>query len=225
MPAARGRLDVADQSTSPPVSKQGSGPRGRSRKRWTTGFLAAASAVTAVLTCGATIGLALEGLIPLLRDSTPTIASVSTQYVPLSVTFNRPTGDNIKGVGDTFTGTVNGLQANETLWIFAKLRVLTSGKSPASLKPSMTTRIVAEAGPCTIVESIWTCANVWSSFGNSAYDGDYTLWVAVLSNEQAYKVVNNKSLAATGGVIPEPNEPDHIGNAIDHVFVEKHWST
>lgn len=101
-----------------------------------------------------------------------------------------------------FKGTVSGLQAGETVWLFH------AGTEDL-------TEIYPFNGPCPVTDGQWTCPVAY--IGEPQDDREFIVWVAVLNDEQAAGAVRAISRFSPERFIKVTGDmgPPHMGKAID----------
>jgi hypothetical protein len=118
----------------------------------------------------------------------------ATAQAPSLGPINLPGNDGTIGAVVDLSGTVHNLKPGQVVWTF---------NQPISGDPATGTYF-AETGPCAISGDTWSCNNVYigdavSSADPEAGKGNYLIWAVILSDQDAFNVVDELRCHSTNG--------------------------
>jgi hypothetical protein len=102
--------------------------------------------------------------------------------------------DGIIGAVVNLSGTVHNLKPGQVVWTF---------NQPISGQPGAGTYF-ADTGPCAVTGITWSCNNVYIGDAPSLTDpeagkGTYLVWAIILSDQDAFNVVDELRCHSTAG--------------------------
>jgi hypothetical protein len=126
---------------------------------------------------------------------------------PVSISFESPSeGATVDEIAD-YTGRVENIQRGQLVWMFVRQDSSTDGSADLSGD------ILATTGPCLVADETWTCSGIGVGGPGPEAAGQYTVWVSVVDEKQAFTLVD--SLRHAGGDLGVAKQPPSIGSAVD----------